>query len=181
MARRVSLVGLLALVVLGCGGSARVAALRTNYPYVKDAVVQFVPLAGHKLRVITVGGGLQVVLYGLSDNNERPGPGQGGVFAQFSELGASGGDDHLFLLRVGAALAFERDAARHWLIPYYGFALGAMHESGSRGFAEASLGAYLLHSQCGVVSVDGGYLLPFSEIEELSGIRAQLNVTLIPW
>jgi len=32
------------------------------------------------------GGGLQVVLYGWSDNNERPGPGQGSVFAQFSEL-----------------------------------------------------------------------------------------------
>jgi len=127
------------------------------------------------------GGGLQVVLYGWSDNNERPGPGQGSVFAQFSELGASGVDDHLFLLRAGATLAFERDAARHWLIPYYGFALGAMHESGSRGFAEASLGAYLLHSQHVVVSVDGGYLLAFSEIEELSGIRAQLNVTLIPW
>jgi len=62
MARRVSLVGLLALVVLGCGGSARVAALRTNYLYVKDAVVQFVPVAGHKLRVITVGSGPPLLL-----------------------------------------------------------------------------------------------------------------------
>jgi len=31
-----------------------------------------------------------------------------------------------------------------------------------------------------VVSIDGGYLLPFSQIDEFSGIRMQLNVTLIP-
>lgn len=127
------------------------------------------------------GAGLQVVLYGWSDNNERPGPGQGSVFAQFSALGASGVDGQLFLLRAGTTLSFERNAARHWLIPYYGLALGAMHAGGSRGFAEASFGAYLLHSQHVVVSVDGGYLFPFSQIEEFSGIRAQLNVTLIPW
>lgn len=64
MVRRVSrMVGFLAtVVVLGCGGGARVAALRTNYPYVKDAVVEFVPVAGHRLRVITVGSGPPLLL-----------------------------------------------------------------------------------------------------------------------
>jgi pimeloyl-ACP methyl ester carboxylesterase len=57
------MVGLLAaVVVLGCGSGARIAALRTNYPYVKDAVVQFVPVAGHRLRVITVGSGPPLLL-----------------------------------------------------------------------------------------------------------------------
>jgi hypothetical protein len=129
-----------------------------------------------------LGGGLQFVLYGWSDNNERPGPGQGSVFAQFSVLDTSGVDRHLFLLRAGATLSLERNAARRWLIPYYGFAVGAMRESlGTRGFVEATLGAYVLHSRHVVVSVDGGYLLPFSEIDELAGIRMQLTLTIIPW
>jgi hypothetical protein len=128
------------------------------------------------------GGGVRLVLYGWSDNNERPGPGQGAIFTQFSMLGRSGSDDHLYLMRAGATLSFERNAARRWLIPYYGVAAGAMHEDrGTHGLVEATVGAYLLHSRHLVVAVDGGYLLPFSQIEELGGFHVQLSLTAIPW
>lgn len=53
---------LVAVVLLGCGSGARVAGLRTSYPYVKDAVVQFVRVGHHRLRVITVGSGPPLLL-----------------------------------------------------------------------------------------------------------------------
>jgi pimeloyl-ACP methyl ester carboxylesterase len=63
VARISTLVGaLLAVVLLGCGSGARVAALRTSYPYVPGAVVQFVPVGRHTLRVITAGSGPPLLL-----------------------------------------------------------------------------------------------------------------------
>ncbi|WP_428267799.1 hypothetical protein [Haliangium sp.] len=130
------------------------------------------------------GAGVEVALLTWADNGPGRGPSQGRVFLDIGGLGsAEDGTGAMFLFRAGASLSFEGNASRTWLIPYYGAAIGGLDEKNIdfAGFVEAQGGLHLWYTPQVVVDVEGGYLLPFSQVDRLSGPRAQLTAAVAWW
>lgn len=130
------------------------------------------------------GGGLQLVLFTWSDNSDRFGPGQGKVFFDLGLLGSS--DERagkMMMFRGGANVSFERNASRSWLIPFFGFSFGALRESSiaTQTFGEGLLGVHALYMPSLIVDIEGGYLIPFGNVDLLSGFRTQLTVSFALW
>jgi hypothetical protein len=131
-----------------------------------------------------LGAGFELIFYAWSDNSARRGPGQGKVSFDISALGSDGaGTETMILWSVGANVSIEKSASRAYLIPYYGVRLGATHEAmlGRHFFAEGQLGLHLWWSPRFTVDAAGGYLLPFSDAEDLAGVRGQLVLSASLW
>lgn len=130
------------------------------------------------------GGGARLSLYTWSDNAVAFGPSQGKFFLDVGLLG-SGADDAetMALFRGGFHLSVEGNASRSWLIPYYGGNLGRFSERSLEvnWFAEAVLGVHVLYQQNVRIDVEGGYVLPFSEIDVMKGFMAQLSASVMLW
>src|SRR5688572_16114851 len=89
------------------------------------------------------GGGVEAVLLAWSDNSAAFGPSQGRIRA---DVGILTGDEmslgNLVMWRAGAQVAFERNASRAWLIPYFAADVGGLwsEATGRRWFVDAGLG-----------------------------------------
>lgn len=130
------------------------------------------------------GGGMQLVLFTWSDNSDRFGPGQGKVFFDLGVLGSS--DERagkMMMLRGGANVSFEGNASRSWLIPFFGFSFGALRESSiaTQSFGEGLLGVHALYTPSLIVDIEGGYVIPFGNVDLLAGFRTQLTVSFALW
>lgn len=130
------------------------------------------------------GGGVRLALYTWSDNAVAFGPSQGKFFLDFGLLG-SGEDDTgtMALFRGGFHLSVEGNASRSWLIPYYGGNLGRLSERTIEvnWFAEAVLGVHALYLQNIRIDVEGGYVLPFSEVDVMRGPMVQVSAGFLLW
>lgn len=130
------------------------------------------------------GGGVRLAVYTWSDNAVAFGPSQGKFLLDFGLLG-SGADDTgtMALFRAGFHLSIEGNASRSWLIPYYGGNLGRLSEDTLEvnWFAEAVLGVHALYLQNVRIDVEGGYVLPFSEIDVMRGPMVQLSAAVLLW
>lgn len=130
------------------------------------------------------GGAARLSLYTWSDNNVAFGPSQGKFFLDFGLLRS--GDDAaatMSLFRSGFHLSIEGNASRTWLIPYYGGSLGRVAEDTLEvsWFAEAVLGVHALYTRNLRIDVEGGYLLPFSEVDVMRGPMVQIAASVTLW
>lgn len=131
-----------------------------------------------------LGGGVQIVLFTWSDNSDRFGPGQGKIFFDIGALSSSeDGAGTMVKYRGGANVSFERNASRSWVIPYFGATVGGMHEDtlGRRAFIEGLLGAHLWYTANVIFDVEGGYLFPFKDADDLAGVTAQATLSVSLW
>ncbi|HWN70770.1 MAG TPA: hypothetical protein VNM90_24180 [Haliangium sp.] len=130
------------------------------------------------------GGAVRLSLYTWSDNAVAFGPSQGKFFLDFGLL-RSGEDDtnSMSVFRSGFHLSFEGNASRSWLIPYYGGSMGRVAEETLEvnWFAEAVLGVHALYTQNLRVDVEGGYALPFSEVDVMRGAMFQIAASFTLW
>jgi hypothetical protein len=130
------------------------------------------------------GGGVQLVLFAWSDNSQHFGPGQGKIRIDAAVLGSdTDGAGKLVVFDGGATVSFERNASRSWLIPYFGFDVGGMHEShlGGHGFVEGLLGVHAMYTRRVILDLEGGYLFPFDDADRLAGPRTQLTLSFSLW
>ncbi|ACY18114.1 hypothetical protein [Haliangium ochraceum] len=131
-----------------------------------------------------LGGGMRLGVFTWSDNADRLGPGQGRLFFDLGLL-VSGEEDtaRMSLFRLGFQLSFEGNASRTWLIPYYGGAMGRTGEEslGVHWFGEAMLGVHALYTPNVQIDLEGGYIVPFSDVDAMSGAAAQLALSLTLW
>jgi hypothetical protein len=130
------------------------------------------------------GGGVRLSLYTWSDNAVAFGPSQGKFFLDFGLL-RSGEDDAqtMSLFRSGFHLSVEGNASRSWLIPYYGGSLGRVGEETLEvnWFAEAVLGVHALYTRNVRLDLEGGYVLPFSEVDVMRGPMIQVSASFTLW
>lgn len=134
-----------------------------------------------------VGGGAEIVLLTWSSNNDGFGPSQGKL--RFDVAGLASTETSMpaapamIMYRGGAVVSFEGNAGRRFLIPYWGAAIGGMHEArlGGHGFVDAELGLYLLYTRNLVVDVEGGFAFPFTDFETLAGPKTQLTASFSFW
>jgi hypothetical protein len=129
-----------------------------------------------------VGAGAEIVLFMWSSNSDGFGPSQGKIRLDVAGLASSMGPA-MVMYRGGAAVSFEGNAGRNFLIPYWGGAIGGFNESklGGHAFADAELGLYLLYLRRIVIDAEGDFVFPFTDFDKLAGPKAQLTASVALW
>lgn len=130
-----------------------------------------------------VGGGVQLTPFRWSHNNDRFGPSQGAVFVQASLLRSLATEHTLALYDAGYTLSFERNSSRRFVIPYFGGTVGGLShaELGDSAYTYQFAGAHLVWHQNLIVSAEGGYQFPFSDVDQVRGPRAQFSAGFSMW
>ena len=130
-----------------------------------------------------IGGGAQLAPLHWSHNNDRFGPSQGAVFLEASILDSKSSRSSLALYDVGFSLSFEKNASRHYLIPYFGSSLGGtIHEElPNTAFAYPFGGIHLYWHHHLMLNAEGGYHFPFDSVDEMRGPRAQVSARFSMW
>lgn len=130
-----------------------------------------------------VGGGVQLVPYLWSHNNDNFGPSQGAVYFGASILSSRGSQYVMAIYEAGFALSLERNSSRNWLIPYFGTNLGgtSQKELPPAAFTYPFGGVHLYWHQNLVFDLEGGYHFPFADVDLLRGPRAQANLRFSMW
>jgi hypothetical protein len=128
------------------------------------------------------GGGVELGLVSWSSNNDNFGPSQGRFYLSAAYL-ASTESRRAVLYRIGGVVSFEGNASRRFMIPHFGAAIGGLWESelGGAPAFDASLGLYLVHLRRFVLDAEGGVVLPFTNVDQLVGPRAQLTASFALW
>jgi hypothetical protein len=130
------------------------------------------------------GGGVELVLLAWSDNGPAFGPSQGRIRADIGLLtGSESGAGTMVMYRTGAQVAFERNASRGFLIPYFAFDLGGLRTEalGRRWFVDGGVGLYLVHRRSFIVDVEVAGVLPFKDPGTLSGVTTRLGLSFALW
>lgn len=129
------------------------------------------------------GGGVEIAPFVWSHNSERFGPGQGRLVFDIGLLDSGDTDGSLLLYRAGLQLSFERNASRTLGIPFFGASFGRLVHAGldDAAFFEGTLGAHLLFYKNITVTLEGGYLFPFSDVDQLAGWRSTLAANFTMW
>ena len=129
-----------------------------------------------------VGAGAELVLFTWSSNSDGFGPSQGKFRFDVAGLASDKGSA-MVMYRGGAAVSFEGNARRNFLIPYWGGAVGGFHQSklGGHAFADAELGLYVVYLRGFIVDAEGDFVFPFSDFDTLAGPKAQLTASLSFW
>lgn len=132
-----------------------------------------------------IGAGGEVVLFTWSNNSEAFGPGHGKLKFDFEGLAstATGSPPAMIMYRGGVDLAFERNASRSYLIPYFGVSLGGLSQStlGGTGFVDGELGLYLLYTKRVMIDAEGAFLFPFRSFDTYAGPKTQLTLSVNLW
>ena len=143
-----------------------------------------VTYAPHDAQGTWYGGGFEATLLAWSDNTPAFGPSQGRLRFDVAALRSTAMDaGTMAMYRGGAQVSIERNASRRFLIPYFNADLGGLwtRATGSRLFADAGLGVYVLYVRTAIVSLEADGVLPFSNPSRLGGVRGELSVSFALW
>ena len=128
------------------------------------------------------GGGVEAIWLAWSDNSQAFGPSQGRVR---STIGVYRGEDAgtLVMYRTGAQVAFERNASRDFVIPYFAADLGGLSSdaTGRRWFVDAGLGLYVIHRRGVILDLEVTGVLPFRDADQLGGVTSRLALSFSLW
>jgi hypothetical protein len=130
-----------------------------------------------------VGGGVQLAPFQWSHNNDRFGPGQGAVFFQVSLLRSPSSGSTMALWEGGTTLSFERNAGRRFAIPYFGATLGAAThpELPDVGYTYPIVGVHAVYDPHLMIDLQGGYVLPFQDLDTMRGPRGECALRFSMW
>jgi hypothetical protein len=80
-------------------------------------------------------------------------------------------------------VSFEGNSSRRYLIPYYGVGFGGLTETdyGTRLAVDGSLGAFLVYTRPFVLTAEGSYFVPFTQVENLRGVMARAAASFALW
>jgi hypothetical protein len=138
----------------------------------------------HGLSGTYYGGGLEAVLLAWSDNSNAYGPSQGRVRIDVSYLtGTAMSTPGMVMYRGGAQLAFERNASRAYLIPYFAADVGGLWSdaTGRRWFVDGGLGVYLIHRRSAILDLEVTGFLPLRDVGTLGGVTSRLGLSFALW
>ncbi len=178
------------LAFLWLSAQAQDSTYRYRYTY-ESSSIELMPGAGYSYytpRNDTLGtfSGLSVelVLGGdVRSNNRSRGPGISRFYAKLDILNSDKSDIRsLFRYGLGFSTSFERAPRRQLLIPYFGAEGGGISQAdfGSAFQVSPHLGMHVVANRAIFLNVQGGYVYPFRNFDELRGwlLSATLNFSL---
>jgi hypothetical protein len=129
------------------------------------------------------GAGIEADLFSWSHNNPAFGPSQGKVRFNVDYLKGSREGKNALFYDVGMIVSFEGNSSRRYLIPYYGVGFGGLTETdyGTRLAVDGSLGAFLVYTRPFVLTAEGSYFVPFTQVENLRGVMARAAASFALW
>ena len=100
-----------------------------------------------------------------------------GIRARAMDAGA------MVMYRGGAQVAFERNASRAYVIPYFAADIGGLWSdaTGRRWYVDGGVGLYVVHRRNVIVDVELTGLLPFSDPSRLGGFTSRLGLSFALW
>lgn len=116
--------------------------------------------------------------------NENRGPSHGRVFGHIDLLFSDQEDvSEALIYSLGTTLSVERNPRRRVLVPYFGLEFGGLYqaEHGNIFQLQPLLGLHLWSTQNQFLNLEGGYLFPTHELEQLRGWRATLGLDFSLW
>jgi hypothetical protein len=132
-----------------------------------------------------LGAGVQIAPILWSHNTEKFGPGQGKLVFDIALLDDTEDEaGNLLVYRFGGQLSFERNASRTLFIPFFGVFFGGLHQDAMDddvGTFEASVGLHALFYKNIVLTLEGGYVFPFSRVDDLAGYKTTLALNFTMW
>jgi hypothetical protein len=133
-----------------------------------------------------VGGGVVLGLLDWSTPRDTAGPGLGRVDLEVvvsSQTGPSSAPKTAWVWGLGAALSFEKNPSRRFLVPYYAVHFGGQQIAnlGHRLFVDGRLGLYLVHVGAFSLDASGGYLVPFTDASTRAGVSGNVAATIGWW
>lgn len=128
---------------------------------------------------------INCILHAWNYKNQRRGPSLGRIYLQTSLLKSVNRDELTIKYGLGIDLSFERNPYRNFLIPIFGLEAGGIYgpykntELHSRQVTPR-MGLVLFHNEMVFLSVAGGYVIPFPNLEEMRGwdVKAGLHFTM---
>jgi hypothetical protein len=129
------------------------------------------------------GVGVHFAPYQWSHNNDHFGPSQGSVFIQASLLRSTSSKSTMALLESGLTLSFERNSARPWLIPYFGDSVGGIVSADlpKAGYDYPFVGLHVVYTPHLMLDLQGGYMMPFIDLDTLRGPRGEAVLRVSMW
>ncbi len=129
------------------------------------------------------GAGLEADMFAWSHNNPAFGPSQGKLRVNVDYLKGSREGKNALFYDVGMIVSFEGNASRRYLIPYAGFGFGGLTETdyGTRLAVDGSLGAFLVYTRPFVLTAEGSYFVPFTQVEALRGVMGRVAASFALW
>jgi hypothetical protein len=129
------------------------------------------------------GAGIEADVFSWSHNNPAFGPSQGKLRVNVDYLKGSREGKNALFYDLGMIVSFEGNASRRYLIPYAGFGFGGLTETdyGSRLAVDGSLGAFLVYTRHFVLTAEGSYFVPFTQVEALRGAMARMSASFALW
>lgn len=113
--------------------------------------------------------------------NDNRGPSHGRVYVDIDLLQSTEGLDPALAYHLGLQLSMERNPKRNFAIPFFGAESGGVYQGDVGNVFQVTplAGLHLWSDRNLFINVVGGYLFPFSDLEELRGwrVRAGLNVS----
>ena len=118
--------------------------------------------------------------------NDKRGPSHGRLYLDFDILFSSEqAIDPAFMPLLGFDLSIEKNPARRFLIPHFGFEGGAIFQKqiNTLGFITAFAGIHIWSSRNVELGVKAGYILPFTseQFAQVAGFRARLATDISFW
>jgi len=136
---------------------------------------------------IIQGVSIQYLIAGWIHRNENHGPSHGRFYADIDLLRSTESSNLGVAYSFGLTLSFERNPKRRFLIPYFGAEIGGIYqkpEDGKKihaGQINPLGGLNIWASRNIFVNVTVGYLVPFSYLQQLRGLRVKAGLNFSFW
>jgi hypothetical protein len=136
---------------------------------------------------IIQGVSIQYLVAAWIHRNENRGPSHGRFYVDIDLLRSTESPNLGIAYSFGLTLSFERNPKRQFLIPYFGAEVGGIYHKPKEGknihAAQVNPlgGLSIWASQNIFVNVTVGYLVPFSHLEQLRGLRVKAGLNFSFW
>ncbi len=117
-------------------------------------------------------------------DNRRRGPSHGRIYLNIEALSSTkAGHDRALLYGMGMDFSLERQPARRFFVPIFGFELGRMYMPGHGHSLQATpvAGLHLWSQRNLFLTWTAGYLYTSNDFEKLAGFRTKLGLNFSLW
>ncbi len=124
------------------------------------------------------------LIYTKMYQNNKPGPSIVRFYTKFSIVKSDKSDiTDLFCYLLGLSFSFEKNPQRNFLVPYFGLEFGGLSQKqfGTTGQFTPTLGLHIVAKKNLFINLQGGYVYPITNFDNLQGIFMEAGLNFALW